>query len=102
MLERYPTASTTMLNALEELLVPPEIVILRGERKDVRDAQRQLATVYGPHRVILGVPSDATDLPPAIADKKAGAGLTSYVCTGSVCSAPISGLSALAVQLRLK
>jgi uncharacterized protein YyaL (SSP411 family) len=102
MLERYPNAATTMLNALEELLTPPEIVILRGERNEVRDAQKQLATVYGPHRVILGVPSDASDLPPALADKKPGTGLVSYVCTGSVCTAPISGLSALAVQLRLK
>ena len=102
MLERYPTAATTMLSALEELLSPPETVILRGERKEVRDAQKELAKIYAPHRVVLAVPSDARDLPPAIADKKPGTGLVAYVCTGSVCSAPISGLSALAVQLRLK
>jgi uncharacterized protein YyaL (SSP411 family) len=102
MLERYPTAATTMLSALEELLTPPEIVILRGERKEVRDAQRQLAKVYAPHRMVLAVPSDTADLPPAIAEKKPGDGLIGYLCTGSVCSAPISGLSALAVQLRLK
>jgi len=102
MLERYPTAATTMLSALEELLTPPEIVILRGEREEVLTAQRQLATVFGPHRVVLPVPSDATDLPPAIAEKKPATGLVAYVCTGSVCSAPISGLSALAVHLRLK
>jgi uncharacterized protein YyaL (SSP411 family) len=102
MIERYPTAATTMLNALDELLTPPEIVILRGERKEVRDAQRQLATIYAPHRLVLGIPSDAQDLPAALAEKKPGTGLVSYVCTGSVCSAPISGLSALAVHLRLK
>jgi len=102
MLERFPSGATTMLSALEEQLTPPEIVILRGERKEVRDAQRQLATVYAPHRLVLGVPSDAANLPPALADKQPGDGLVAYVCTGSVCSAPISGLSALAVQLRLK
>jgi uncharacterized protein YyaL (SSP411 family) len=102
MLERFPTASTTMLSALEELLTPPEIVILRGERKEVRDAQKELAKIYAPHRLVLAVPSDAKDLPAAIAEKKPGTGLVAYVCTGSVCSAPISGLSALAVQLRLK
>jgi uncharacterized protein YyaL (SSP411 family) len=101
MLERFPTAAPTMLSALEELLTPPEIVILRGERKEIRDAQRELAKVYAPHRVVLSVPSDAKDLPPAIAEKKPGTGLIAYVCTGSVCSAPISGLSALAAQLRL-
>jgi uncharacterized protein YyaL (SSP411 family) len=102
MLERYPTAATTMLSALEELLTPPEVVILRGERKEVRDAQKELAKIYAPHRLVLGVPSDAKDLPAAIAEKKPGPGLVAYVCTGSVCSAPISGLSELAVQLRLK
>ncbi|MEJ0036663.1 MAG: thioredoxin domain-containing protein [Gammaproteobacteria bacterium] len=102
MLERYPTTATTMLNALEELLTPPEIVILRGERKEARDAQRELAKIYAPHRLVLSVPSDAKDLPPAIAEKRAGTGLIAYLCTGSVCSAPIGGLSALAVQLRLK
>jgi hypothetical protein len=51
---------------------------------------------------VLSVPSDANDLPAAIAEKKPGTGLVAYLCTGSVCSAPISGLSALAVQLRLK
>jgi uncharacterized protein YyaL (SSP411 family) len=101
MLERFPTAAPTMLSALEELLTPPEIVILRGERKEIRDAQRELAKVYAPHRVVLSVPSDAKDLPPAIAEKKPGTSLIAYVCTGSVCSAPISGLSALAAQLRL-
>jgi uncharacterized protein YyaL (SSP411 family) len=102
MLERYPTAATTMLNALDELLTPPQIVILRGERKELGDAQRELAKVYGPHRLVLSVPANATDLPAALAEKKPGEGLVAYVCNGSVCSAPISGLSALAVQLRLK
>ena len=102
MLERYPAASTTMLNALDELLTPPEIVILRGELKEVRDAQKELAKIYAPHRLVLAVPSDAKDLPPAIGEKPPGKGLVAYVCTGSVCSAPISGLSALAVHLRLK
>ena len=102
MLERYPTAATTMLSALEELLTPPEIVILRGERKEMRAAQKELAKIYAPHRLVLGVPADAADLPPALADKKPGTGLIAYLCTGSVCSAPIEGLSALAVQLRLK
>ncbi len=102
MLEKYPTAAVTMLGALEELLTPPQIVILRGEAKEIRAAQKELAKVYGPHRLVLCVPSDAKDLPAALADKKPGTGLVAYLCKGSVCSAPISGLSELAVQLRLK
>lgn len=77
-------------------------MILRGDRKEVQDAQRELAKVYAPHRLVLSIPSDAEHLPAALAEKKPGDGLVAYVCTGSVCSAPIGGLSALAAQLRLK
>ena len=102
MMERYPYGNTTLLGALEELLTPPEIVILRGERKEIRELQRELAKVYAPHRMVLGVPNDATDLPPAIADKKPGAASLAYVCRGSVCSAPVDNITELAERLRLK
>ena len=102
MMERYPYGNTTLLGALEELLAPPEIVILRGERKEIRELQRELAKVYAPHRMVLAVPNDATDLPAAIADKKPGAGSLAYICKGSVCSAPVDNITELAEQLRLK
>ena len=73
-------------DALDELLTPPEIVILRGERKEVRDAQKELAKVYGPHRLVLAVPSDAKDLPPALAGKKPGTGL--WLISARAASAP--------------
>ncbi len=101
-MEKYPYGHTTLLGALEELLTPPEIVILRGERKAIRELQKELAKVYAPHRLVLAVPSDAKGLPPAIADKKPGAGVLAYVCRGSVCSAPVDNITELAEQLRVK
>jgi len=104
-MESYPHGNTTMLGALEELLMPPQIVILRGERKPVRELQKELAKVYAPHRLVLAVPSDATGLPPAIADKKSASGDTAkvlaYVCKGSVCSAPVDNITELAELLRV-
>ena len=96
-MEKYPTAHSTLLNALEETLNPPDIVILRGERADIRTWQKELAKVYGPHRLVIAVPSD---LPPALADKPATGSTVAYVCTGSVCSAPIEHFSELVEQLR--
>jgi uncharacterized protein YyaL (SSP411 family) len=101
-MEKYPYGNTTLLGALEELLTPPEIVILRGARKEIRNLQKELAKVYAPHRLVLAVPADAADLPPALADKKPGAGVLAYVCKGSVCSAPVDNITELAEQLRLK
>jgi uncharacterized protein YyaL (SSP411 family) len=102
MMEKFSYGHTTLLGALEELLTPPEIVILRGEGKAVRELQKELAKVYAPHRLVLAVPSDATGLPLAIADKKPGAGVLAYVCRGSVCAAPVDNITELAGQLRMK
>jgi uncharacterized protein len=101
MLEKYPNGHSTLLSALEETLNPPEIVILRGERTAIRNWQKELAKVYAPHRLVIAVPSEATGLPPALADKKPVGDAVAYVCRGSVCSAPISDVSELAQHLRL-
>ncbi len=100
MLEKFPQGHATLLGVLEETLNPPDIVILRGERAEIRKWQKELARVYSPHRVFIAVPSDATDLPPALADKKPAGAVVAYICKGSVCSAPIGDFSALAEQLR--
>jgi hypothetical protein len=50
--------------------------------------------------MVLAIPADAADLPPALADKTPHAGPVAYVCTGSTCSAPLDSLAALVEQLR--
>jgi uncharacterized protein YyaL (SSP411 family) len=42
-MEKYPQAHTTLLNALEELLNPPEIVLLRGDKTEITSWARDLA-----------------------------------------------------------
>ena len=73
---------------------------LRGESKQIREWQKELAKVYAPHRIVIAIPSDAKDLPPALAEKKPVGEVVAYVCRGSVCSAPIDTFSALVEQLR--
>ena len=99
-LARYPQSQGTLLTALEELLQPPQIVIIRGEAEAIAAWQTELARVYAPRRIVLAVPVGVTDLPAALTDKAAGAGVVAYLCRGSVCSAPIEALSALLAQLR--
>jgi uncharacterized protein YyaL (SSP411 family) len=99
-LEKYPTGHSSLLNALDETLNPPQIVILRGERAEIRTWQKELAKVYAPHRLVLAVPADATDLPPALAEKKPSGKAVAYICRGSVCSAPIGDFSELVAAFR--
>jgi uncharacterized protein len=98
-LSRHPQAHVSLLGALEELLDPPQIVILRGEARMIDGWRRELARLYAPHRLTLAIPADAADLPPALADKTPRAGPVGYVCRGSSCSAPVDSLEALIEQL---
>ena len=99
-MEKYPHAHVSLLNALEEVLSPPKIVILRGDRSEMESWQRELAKLYDPHRVVLAITRDVTNLPAALADKAPRSGTTAYVCRASTCSAPIGSLGQLARELR--
>jgi uncharacterized protein YyaL (SSP411 family) len=98
--EKYPHGHVSLLNALEEVLDPPTIVVLRGEHAETENWRRQLARVYDPHRLVISIPADARDLPAALADKTPRGAAVAYVCKGSTCSAPIESFGVLAEQLR--
>src|SRR5262249_59213716 len=96
-------AHTTLLNALEELLNPPETVLLRGDEAEIASWATDLGKLYAPRRMVLAIPGDATGLPPALADKTpptATQGAIAYVCRGSTCSMPITSLTGLVNRLR--
>ncbi len=97
-MEKYPHAHTTLLNALEELLNPPDIIILRG--KNAHTWARELHKLYAPRRLVLAVPDDARELPAVLADKPPRGDAVAYVCHGSTCSAPIDSLGGLISRLR--
>jgi uncharacterized protein YyaL (SSP411 family) len=98
--EKYPHAHMSLLNALEEVLNPPKIVILRGDPASLQTWRRELAKLYDPHRLVLAIPADAKGLPPALADKIPRETITAYVCKASTCSPPIKSLGTLAQHLR--
>ena len=97
---QYPPGHVSLLGALEELLTPSEIVVLRGEARTIEGWRLALARFYAPHRTMLAIPAEATGLPPALADKTARALPVAYICRGSTCSAPIDSLDGLTEQLR--
>jgi uncharacterized protein YyaL (SSP411 family) len=90
-LEAHPAGFASMLGALAEILEPPRIVVLRGDRDALAPWLRALAADYRPDTVVLGVPGDASGLPEALA-KPLGQGVNAFICQGVTCSAPVSEL----------
>jgi uncharacterized protein YyaL (SSP411 family) len=100
MMEKYPHGHTSLLTALEELLHPPQIVVLRGDRATIESWRRELARLYSPRRLVLAVPADEPGLPAAIAEKTPRGPALAYVCRGNVCGEPIDSFPELAEALR--
>jgi uncharacterized protein YyaL (SSP411 family) len=97
-LNRFPHGHVSLIEALDEYLAAPEIVIIRGAASEAAQWQRELGKLYAPHRLVFAIPADTADLDAALADKRAGATTRAYVCRGSTCSAPIESLGDLARQ----
>jgi len=97
-LNRLPHGHVSLIEALDEYLAAPEIVIIRGAAADATSWQKELGKLYAPHRLVFAVPAEIANLDPALADKRAGAGTRAYVCRGTTCSPPIESLADLARQ----
>jgi uncharacterized protein YyaL (SSP411 family) len=95
-INRFPHGHMSLLEALEEFLAPPEIVIVRGSVAEAGHWQRELGKLYAPHRLVFAIPAGLDGLDPAIADKQAGDATRAYVCRGLTCSAPVESLADLA------
>jgi len=102
MLQQYPQAHMSLVNALEDFLASMQILIIRGDAPQVERWSASLSALYAPTRMIFAIPRDAADLPPALAAKRAAADAVAYVCTGMTCSAPLADLSEIARELTLR
>jgi uncharacterized protein YyaL (SSP411 family) len=100
LIERYPHAHMGLLLALDEYTSPPPVVVIRGETTDVAGWRAELDKLFDPRRMVLAIPSTASSLPPAVADKRPGDGVVAYLCRGTTCSPPLTTLGELLRALR--
>ncbi len=101
LIQEYPQAHMSLLNALEDFLTSMQTVIIRGPAADAQRWARELSAGYAPTRMIFAIPGDAPGLPAALAAKPASGSVTAYVCTGTTCGAPLTDLRELARHLAL-
>jgi hypothetical protein len=91
-IQDYPQAHMSLINCLEDLLSPLQVLIIRGATDSADQWARELGVLYAPTRMIFAIPSDASDLPDALAAKSAASDTLAYLCTGMTCSAPLTNL----------
>jgi len=95
---RQPGGFSTLCTALEEVVEPTMIIVLRGLRDALRPWQRTLSSRYLPGLMTLAVDSASSGLPGVLNKPVAGA-VNAYLCRGVVCLAPIGDIQALLANL---
>ena len=96
----FPHGHVSLITALEEYLTPPEIVVIRGSTQDMGDWRDTAAKIYAPRRLVFAIDSKASELPGALAERRAIEKKTvAYRCLGSHCSLPITELETFAREL---
>ena len=99
-IQEYPHGHVTLLTALEEFLHHPEIIVIRGEAREIARWRDSAAKVYAPRRMVFAIDAGETDLPGALKDRKSLEGETlAYRCVGTHCDLPVTSFEALATEL---
>ena len=93
-LEQQPGGFKSLLFALEEFLVPPRIVVLRGPGPALVRWTDALPNVYQPRALTLAIPNGARDLPETLRKPETPA-VNAWVCQGVKCLPPVDDLTRL-------
>ncbi len=92
----YPSAYNSLLSALEETLIPLQVIVIRGQAKDIQNWQNEVFKTIKFNRLVFAIPNDENELPGALKERKIlDNKTTAYVCNGKVCSKPINNIEIL-------
>ncbi|MFK8016198.1 MAG: thioredoxin domain-containing protein [Gammaproteobacteria bacterium] len=99
-LTHVPHAHAALLDALEEHLDPPQIVVIRCESPDFPVWQAPTMS-FAPRRQVYMIDTAQADLPGALAARIGRSDGIAYVCKGTTCEAPVDSPKALLGRLQL-
>jgi len=86
---RQPGGYAALLEALEEWLTSPRLVLLRGPDNEIAAWQARLAALNLPGTLTLALPNTLIGLPTAM-DKPVSDQVNVWVCSGVTCLAPVN------------
>ena len=95
LMQSQPAGCATLVQALDEALTPPCVLVLRGQPAALAGWSRDLAQEFLPYTTVLAIPDGMPGLP-SVLDKPPQSGpVTGWLCRGPVCLAPGNDLDAL-------
>jgi hypothetical protein len=96
-LTQQPIAYPTLLAVLDETLVPPRVILLRGPAAGLREWTAALKPKLGARDLMLALPN-GLNVPAALAKPESDQP-TAWVCSGTACQAPQAALAAVLASL---
>jgi len=90
-----PAGYAQLCIALEELLTPPAVLVLRGEPDPVSRWTAEMARAYLPAMLVIPAENGAPGLPPLLDKPLRPEAVNAWLCRGVTCLAPISSLADL-------
>ena len=96
-----PVAHSALLNALSEILEPPDIVIIRSQEQDAASWSALSRQYHLPFTLIYNIPANLV-LHTSLAEKVPGNATRAYPCSGMKCGHPIESTAELDDYLRNK
>ncbi|OUD12390.1 thioredoxin domain-containing protein [Thioflexithrix psekupsensis] len=88
-INQFASAHGSLLLALEEDAIPPQLIVLRGKIESIQVWQQHCQTGFHPHRLCLAIPDSAQDLPGHLAEFTVQGDVVAYICQGFHCLPPV-------------
>ena len=89
-LKQMPYGHASLLLALEDMLFPPRIIVLRGSQETVKEWQTICQNNYAPNQLCLAIDNTHRDLPEGLSERRIQGDGVAYICSGFQCSAPVN------------
>ena len=91
----YPSGFAAMALALDEIIVPPSLLVLRGAPDALAEWGAKLARELLPRTQLAAIPNGVSGLPPVLEKPQRPEPVNGWLCRGVNCLAPISDLRSL-------
>ena len=99
-MQAYPGGFGTLAQALEEAIVQPSVLVLRGRGGSLDAWGEALAQQYLPGTLVVGIENGLTGLPPVLDKPSRPEPVTGWLCRGLSCLEPSADLQALLAVCR--